>query len=207
MQERVNRTASDPDVVRATAGLASYVRELVLTGRKRIRDCADYEEVVWLGDMPPGSARPGPSPDGRVLTLDYLPRSAPPALPRLLDGWVDDDSLRDPAGGDPRLAAEGPIEVLTTDENGSTSHVKTVPRREAAEVTRAYEQWLPSWHQWAETELTARPHRELYERLARIARVLSQQDETLEAVLGLGLLTWRDPQGQLGRVSKVTAIR
>jgi very-short-patch-repair endonuclease len=132
-----------------------------------------------------------------VLTVDYLPRTAPPALPRVLDGWVDSDSIHDPAGGEPRLAEEGPTEVLTTDETGSTSHVATVPGRPAAEATNAYEQWLSNWRQWAETELTARPRRDLYERLARIARVLSQQDEIYEVVLGLGLLTWRDTQGQL----------
>jgi hypothetical protein len=40
MQERIRRDANDPDIVRATAGLAAYLRELVLTARRPIRDCA-----------------------------------------------------------------------------------------------------------------------------------------------------------------------
>jgi hypothetical protein len=59
MQERIRRDANDPDVVRATAGLAAYLRELVLTARRPIRDCARYETRVWLADLPEGGTALG----------------------------------------------------------------------------------------------------------------------------------------------------
>jgi AAA domain len=195
MQERVRRHANDPEVVRATAGLTDYLRELVLTERGRVRDCERYEARVWLADLPEGVQRPAATADGVLLTLDYVPRVAPPALPEVLKGWIDHDAVVDPTGLDPPLAEEGPGEVWAPDENGSLGLVPgTVQRQEAADVLRAYSEWLPRWRRWAEKERAARPRRELYDKLARVERRLAQHDDTFELVLGVGLLAWEAPE-------------
>jgi hypothetical protein len=62
MQEPIRRGAKDPAVVRATAGLAAYLRELVLSARRPVRDCAHYETQVWLADLPEGVDRPSATP-------------------------------------------------------------------------------------------------------------------------------------------------
>ncbi len=196
MQERIRRDARDPDVVRATAGLTRYLRELVLTGRRPVRDCERYEARVWLADLPEGVQRPAATADGVLLTLDHVPRVAPPALPEVLAGWVGVDALLDPTGPDPPLAEEGPGEIRVTDEHGSPALVRgTVQRQEAAGVSRAYAAWLPRWRRWAEQERAAQPRRELYDTLARVERRLAQQDDAFEVILGVGLLAWEPAEG------------
>lgn len=196
MQEPIRRDANDPDVLRATAGLARYLRELVLTARRPVRDCERYDTQVWLADLPEGVQRPAATADGVLLTLDHVPHAAPPALPGVLKGWIDHEASLDPAGPDPPLAEQGPGEVWGTDEDGSPALAPgTVPRQQAADVLRAYTTWLPGWRRWAQEERAARPRRELYERLAGIARRLAQQDDTFELVLGVGLLAWETPEG------------
>ena len=195
MQERIRRHANDPEVVRATAGLTAYLRELVLTERGRVRDCERYEARVWLADLPEGVQRPAATADSVLLTLDYVPRVAPPALPEVLKGWIDHDAVVDPTGLDPPLAEEGPGEVWAPDESGSLGLVPgTVQSQEAADVLRAYSEWLPRWRRWAEKERAARPRRELYDKLARVERRLAQHDDTFELVLGVGLLAWEAPE-------------
>lgn len=108
MLDGTHRAAQDPDAIRATAGLVNYLRELVLTARRPIRDCAQYEEHVWLAHLPVGVNRPAERDDGVILTLDYVPRAAPPEPPSVLAGWIDPDSLDDPTRQDPPLADEGP---------------------------------------------------------------------------------------------------
>lgn len=134
--------------------------------------------------------------DGVLLTLDHIPRIAPPALPEVLEEWVGHDASLDAAGPDPSLAEEGPGEFWGTDENGIPALVPgTVRREEASDVLRAYTTWLPHWRRWAEVERAARPQRELYDQLAGIARRLAQQDDTFEVILGVGLLGWETPEG------------
>lgn len=195
MREPIIRDARDPDVVRATAGLAAYLRELVLSARRPIRDCARYETQVWLADLPDGVERPSATADGVLLALDHVSPVAPPALPEVLKGWVDSRTSLDPAGPDPPLAKEGPGEVWASDESGHAALVPgTVQRQEAADVLRAYTTWLRHWRRWAEEERTARPRRELYDQLAPIARRLAQQEDAFELVLGVGLLAWETPE-------------
>ena len=197
MGEPISRHARDPDVVRATAGLAAYLRELVLSARHPIRDCARYETQVWLADLPAGVERPSATADGVLLALDHVPPVAPPPLPEVLKGWIDPRASLDPAGPDPPLAEEGPGEVWASDENGHTVLVPgTVQRQEAADVLRAYATWLLRWRRWGEEERTARPRRELYDQLAPIARRLAQQDDAFELVLGVGLLAWETPESE-----------
>jgi hypothetical protein len=197
MQEPIRRGAKDPAVVRATAGLAAYLRELVLSARRPVRDCADYETQVWLADLPEGVDRPSATPDGVLLALDHVPPLAPPALPASLKGWVEPSASSDPTGPDPPLVEEGPGEIMVTDENGRTGLVQgTVQRQEAADVLRAYTAWLVRWRRWATEERAARPRRDLYDQLAPIVRKLAQQDDTYELVLGVGLLTWVTSKGE-----------
>ena len=150
MQEPIRRGAKDPAVVRATAGLTAYLRELVLSARRPVRDCANYETHVWLADLPEGVDRPSATLDGVLLTLDHVPPLAPPALPESLKGWVEPEDSSDPSGPDPPLAGEGPGRLMVTDENGRTVLGQgTVRRQEAADVLRAYTTWLVLWRQWA----------------------------------------------------------
>lgn len=60
---------------------------------------------------------------------------------------------------------------------------------------RAYRAWRPQWDHWAAAERTARPRRRLRKELARTARQLSLNDDAMELVAALGLLTWDSPGG------------
>jgi hypothetical protein len=86
MREPISRDARDPDVVRATAGLAAYLRELVLSARRPIRDCARYETQVWLADLPDGMEQPSATADGVLLALDHVPPGRPSGAARGAQG-------------------------------------------------------------------------------------------------------------------------
>ena len=64
----------------------------------------------------------------------------------------------------------------------------TVPRSQALDVLRAYQDWLPLWRQWAHEELALRSHRELYRHLSEMARRVDQADDVFEIVIAVGLL-------------------
>lgn len=188
------RTATDPDVVRSTAGLIAYLRELVRSGRQPVRDCARYQKVIWLADLPAGVNRPVEREDGVLLTLDYVPRTPPPGVPDVLMSWLDDGAVRAAAQDDPPLAPSGPVR--------DGARVRLLPLGQAPQITAAYQRWLPGWRAWAATELLAAPRRDLYQQLARIARRLGQQDDTLELVVAAGLLGWRCPEDRTSRINR-----
>src|SRR5947209_15357027 len=107
---------SDPGVIAATSGLVAYLRDLVRSVRKPVRDCGSYRDVFWLADMPQGVLQPDLRRDEVLLVVDHVPRLAPPALPEVLTGWVDPARIREAGKDDPPLAERGPAQVWTRDE-------------------------------------------------------------------------------------------
>lgn len=190
--------ASDPDVIGQTAGLVNFLRDMVHSSHQRQRDDRNRERL-WLARLPELVRRPAPRPDGLLLTLDHVPQSAPPDLPDSLDGWVEPTSCLDPDGGDPPLAEEGPGGELVrvADDREPPAEEGTLRREEAGDVLRSYGTWLDRWRRWAARERAERPLRELYDRLYAWHQKLAREDDQTELVLGIGLLTWVAPDGDV----------
>ncbi|MFD8936138.1 AAA domain-containing protein [Streptomyces sp. NPDC059578] len=193
------RHAKDLDVIGQTVSLIGFLKDVVQSSNQRLRDDRRARERLWLGAMPPSVRRPSDRPDGLLFTLDHVPQTSPPSLPNLLDGWVSTERCQDADGGDPPLEAEGPGQELVRAADGRQSWEQateqTVRREDADEVLRAYGPWLTRWRRWAERERTDRPLRELYDQVYGWHQRLAQQDDQLELVLGVGLLTWDDSHG------------
>ncbi|MFC1443128.1 AAA domain-containing protein [Streptacidiphilus sp. N1-10] len=191
-----SRHAGDPEVVAQTAGLIGFLREVVQNSQQRQRDTRTRESL-WLAALPDQIARPRESPSGALLSLQHVPREAPPQLPGVLDGWVDQDLCQVAEAADPPLNAEGPGRERMTDAAGRQWwEERTVRREDSLEALDAYAAWLPRWRRWAAQERRDQPLRDLYEYLYRWHQRLVHQDDQLELVLAVGLLTWRDPNGE-----------
>ncbi|MFB8437914.1 AAA domain-containing protein [Streptomyces niveus] len=194
------RTANDPDVIGQTTGLIGFLKEVVQSSHNRLRDDRRSRERLWLADLPASVGRPSDRFDGVLLALDHVPQTAPPPLPEALEGWVSAEQCQDADGGDPTLAVEGPGQELVRAPASSqqweeAAEEHTVRREEAAEVLRAYGPWLTRWRSWADRERAERALRDLYEQVYHWHQKLAQQDDQLELVLAVGLLTWSDPRG------------
>ena len=198
------RTGRDPEILSLTQGLVNYVRELVQSRRKPVRDCDRYRTQVWLSDLPDGVGPVVARDDGVLLILDQVPRRPHPPLPEVLKGWVDGGTLDKPADGDPELAQKGPALVERGQEDGSFKLVTTVlSRYECLDVLRAYEEWIPRWRQWARQEAATEPRRHFYTEMSRMAHQVAQADDVFEVVLGAGLLTRETPGG--GRTARLAS--
>jgi very-short-patch-repair endonuclease len=196
MDSGLARTGRDPEILSLTQGLVNYVRELVQSRRKPVRDCDRYNSQVWLSDLPDGVGPVVAREDGVLLILDHVPRRPHPPLPEALKGWVDGSTLDKPANGDPELAEKGPALVERQQEDGSFKLVASLlSRYECPDVLRAYTEWIPRWRQWAHQEAAAEPCRHLYTEMSRMARQVAQADDVFEVVLGVGLLT-RETTGE-----------
>lgn len=196
------RHAADPSVLAGTSGLVHFLRELVQSRHQRQRDdrTTRQQERVWLANLP--GALPGvrPRADGVLLTLDHVTQSAPPEIPATLEGWIDPARCLDPDAGDPPLAHEGPGTVtLPAGESalvgydGEGTGDTIIPRAEAGAALRAYGPWRQRWCAWAERERRERPLRDLYEQVYAWHRRLALEDDSVELVLGIGLLAWERP--------------
>ena len=188
MERQVACHAADPETVARTRKLIEYVLRFVRNTHTPVRDCRRYDSVLWLADVPEGVIR-GNVARGRVLMeVDYRTSQPAPELPAELEGWVAPEKASTPSEEDPPLAETGPGRAWA-EAGGDQGEVREVRREEASEVLRAYAAWLPRWRRWSAAEREVAPYRELHKQLHRIAARVREDEESVEAVLAVGLLT------------------
>jgi very-short-patch-repair endonuclease len=138
---------------------------------------SQYEEVRWLDELPSeigselfGDAGPGQ----RLFSIAPVVSEPPPEPPEHVASHVRDF---DDSASDPELVAESQHEL------------------DDPAFRNAYEAWLDVWRVWAEHDRALADHRDWFEFLARLSRLLDQQDDEYEFVLGTGFLSWETPLG------------
>jgi very-short-patch-repair endonuclease len=177
------------DLVGTTARLVQFLRELVRTGHPTVKDLDKYDEHRWLEDLPSSlfemlvfDAGPG------EILFSALPvvSEPPPSLPDDLVGLV--------AIVDNSAAEEPELRPAPIDD----------PYPES--VYRSFAQWLDAWRVWAENDQTIAPKRDWFDFLTRLARLLDQQDDDYELVLGTGVVSWAPAEDQIRHPMLITRL-
>lgn len=174
-----------------TARLAAFLREALSTRFKTISRITEYETkdrpIIWFGRLPLDgttcrSAFAAPLESGRWLSLKRRSEPEPPHVPSTFRDWLEPGKIDDEQP--PRLRAE--IEQRQADGSPVTVELQNQPS-----VAAEWETWLDeSWKEWAERHRAWRAHRDVYERLFRLRKDLTGKEDTVEVLLGVGLLRW-----------------
>jgi hypothetical protein len=189
--------ATDRALVATTSSLVEFLRDVALARRRRILDVSEYDTVLWLDDLPAEvSVEVNAGPGEVLFSVPRLRPEAPPEPPAALTNWIDREAMRDSSQDSPVLKEKGPAWVVVEQPDGTKGiQPKVVSRKEAPDVGRSFENYLPSWQAWAARDRRQAPFRRWYTALAAAANLVSQQDDQYEIVLGTGLLAWRSASG------------
>ena len=189
--------SKDRELIATTSSLVEFLRDIALARRRRVTDVMQYDNVLWLDDLPAEvviNTEAGPGE-----TLFAVPRiraEAPPEPPAVLTNWLDRSALGDSNVPSPVLKERGPAWVVEEQPDGGKGmRAKVLPLEDAPDVGRAFEAWLPLWNAWAARDRKAVPFRRWYAALAGAAHLVTQQEDQYELVLGTGLLAWRTAEG------------
>jgi hypothetical protein len=184
------------DRKRAVA-LFSYLKELARLRNRISRSLDQYEEVVWLNDVPKepncfsAAWEAAEEPDTWVQVTKPRFRSYPPPSVELAP-WLDEDQLRDSSCAMPELRQSPSGQAPASSNPG----VDTSAQRER--VKPAYEQYVQDqWWPWAESNNKAHEVQSIYTRLFSMYQKQQRLGEEYELVVGIGLLMWRLPAGHV----------
>ena len=188
--------------VPVTTRMIEFLRDLSSASITKVRDVTAYDEVLWLADLPAQVTPFYEATNGDVLlSFEAVPSEPPPPSPRepeRLGGRRGDPHQRRrrprPRGARPHLEREmaaddwAYLAVLYGLEDGWSAHSGRGGRSSRGPQRMAH---LP--RQLAAVGREDRrtsSERHWHGRLARIAHLLTQQDDRLELVIATGLLTW-----------------
>jgi very-short-patch-repair endonuclease len=204
----------DPTRSRAIS-LYTFLKELTELRTKAVRSISEYEKVLWFANLPrePGvrcSAWDASDEEDAADTWIEIRKphlKAPPQPTADLSPWLDLEQLANSSRDIPELKTEIVVEIPISEGEDSVG-VRTEVKRleEYPEVRTKWERYVEEkWWPWADEDRRLQRVQEVYTELFYIYQRQLRLGEQYEVVIGLGLLTWRTPDGQEIRRHIITA--
>jgi len=193
-----------PDTVRQRAtNLFQYLASLVELRTKMVRDCASYERVFWVGDLPrePECHTPAwsdASEDGAWLRIDKPAKPVLPEPPEECRLWVNRATLTDRSQQPALLQEVTDPESVGSEEESDEEDAQVPPLRldDFPDVAAAWETYLEAqWRPWCEQYERWERVQEAYRQLFGIYQLQRRRGEQFELVLGIGTLLWKTESG------------
>ena len=186
--------------------LFTYLRELVQMRSKVVASLEEYEQVLWLDDIPREPecycAAWSDSQEEQTdiwLQIDKPPLKQPPEVPAKVRPWIDRDQFNDSSLTLPELRQQI-TERLAVESDDIGPHLLDTVVRDLSDSPEIEELWdtyvEQEWWQWAEEDRRVQAVQSVYNKLFSMYQRQERLGETYEVVLGLGCLTWRSPSGR-----------
>ena len=189
--------------------LVEYLMRLARLRTKIIRDVQDYQDVLWLDDIPRGQKEcftRAWGPDERVEDADIwteIRNRKEPPLPKVptdCEGWYEQASLRN-KNDIPELLPEitklieHPGSQEQTDNPEFISHTERL--QDHPEVQNTWEKYIDErWFPWVDEHNDWEHIHKVYAKLFAIHQEQLRLGEEYELVLAFGLLIWQTNHGQ-----------
>lgn len=179
-----------------------------------VRDVSNYEEVIWLDQVPHLESCYHAAQDGHSADADEADVSTwlqvndqelpkPPAPPGELAPWLKQQELEQVRRDPPTLQPQATIDDPHWDPDASDEPGKvTIRLADRPGIQELYQSYCTKWHQWATGLGNQLRAQELYSKLYQIHRRLDREGETLQLCIGFGLLDWPKPGGKAARIKR-----
>jgi transcription elongation GreA/GreB family factor/very-short-patch-repair endonuclease len=196
--------------------LVSYLTKLASLRTKLIRDVNDYQNVLWMSDVPHEQhcftqawGREEEHEPDEWLEVQNRREPELPAVPAQCKDWVNPSALRN-KNDLPELLQKNTQQIPNPDLREGSDQLQTIPHTERLEkhpeIQRAWDRYVEDkWWPWREEHDSWEKVHKVYSALFAIHQEQLRLGEEYELVLGLGLLTWQTPTGQRVRRHLVVA--
>ncbi|MCL5104725.1 MAG: AAA domain-containing protein [Armatimonadetes bacterium] len=212
--QATSETGEVPEVSRQASAVFRYLSALTSLRIKKDVDLNKYAsdgQVIWMSDIPRErechtAAWGATESDISDVWLEVRkPKiTSYPPLPKSLSPWSDESRLSD-SSDLPELLQSIPDPDSQADAEAGEP-TAWLSLADHPELSETWDRYLSdSWLQWAEEDARAKRVQEVYARLHDTYLQVKREGELFELVVGIGLLTWRTPDGECVRRHVITA--
>lgn len=197
--------------------LIRYLEEVTAMRSKVVRLIEDYQSVLWLDDIPHEKGcfthAWGPSDKEPDIWVEVTKQEEPKLtdVPEECEEWIDDpQSLYDTSRIPGLRESITVVETFSGEQEGDESEEVEIERIEYLEkmpqISELWKEYVESeWKPWAERHKRWQKVQNVYSKLFTIHQEQLKLGEEYEFVLGIGLLLWKLPNGQVVKRHLITA--
>ena len=196
--------------------LIDYLTELARLRTKIIRDINEYQNVLWLHEIPRNqkycfTQAWGPNEEYDQDIWIEIKKYKEPTLgdiPEICEEWVDESSLYN-IEEMPELLKSIPIQEEIENPDADSNNpddkkyitvTKTLELKDHPAVSQAWDVFvLQKWIPWSDLHRKWQAVQRVYARLFAIYQEQLRLGEEYELVLDIGFLIWKTPSGQIVR--------
>ena len=191
--------------------LIEYLCELAKLRSKIVRDIRTYQKVLWIHEIPKEPqycytkawGMEDDTDDDVWIEIRKYPEPQMPTIPEICQEWVDLDALSDP-NSVPQLFEA--IDGSDQESGKATMFNGTVQLVDNPSIQAAWEKYLQEkWMPWRQLHARWQSVHKVYSILFSIYQAQLKLGEEYELVLGIGLLTWKTPNGHVVKRHLITA--
>ncbi len=191
--------------------LINYLIKLASIKSKIFRDVNEYEQALWLKDIPKlkgcfTKAWPSHEDAGDAwIEIQSYKRPIIPSPPKICLDWLDEQSLRNKKNT-PSLESEIRIADEGIQDDQEELVLKTRYLKDYPDVTRSWNEYInEEWQQWKQSDDEWQRRHAVYTKLFTINQEQLKLGEEYELLLALGLLSWETPSNQRVRRHLIVA--
>ena len=193
--------------------LVNYLEALVRLRTKPIQNISSYEHVLWMGTIPNEAEcfsrhRDSAHDDDPDLWIE-IKKPIEPTLPTppsiclpWIGKWDRNDFINVPHLQETIVDPQSILGTKSDSDDENESNLLNPPPtvelhlRDHQDVISAWDQYVSnSWTPWTSVRARWNSIQEVYKKLFDIHSYMMTRGETVELILGVGLLSWRT-QGQ-----------
>jgi hypothetical protein len=176
--------------------LFTYLKEVCQLRFVVVRDCRNYDQLLWFQDIPREPeclciAWSGPTETTESwIEVRRSPEPACPTVPNACKDWVSPSDLVD-STQTPTLRER----ILTPSRGvGPPSYIEL---SQQPDVQARWQEYLAAkWEAWAKEHRRWEGVQQVYGKLFSIYQQQKRLGESFELRIGLGLLSWQTPSGE-----------
>lgn len=196
--------------------LFTYLKEITELRTKPVRDFANYEDVIWLCNLPShpsvSSVYSAEVPIAEITGEHWVeiqkprPLADPPAPPDILAAWLDPADIENSSLDTLQLKTLIPRSTSTPEASAGSLSDEFDYLDEHPELPGILDAYIRThWRPWATQDRVERAIKSAYEQLFSMYQTQQRAGEQFEVILGLGLLTWEPAEASAIRRHLVTA--
>lgn len=186
--------------------LIEYLSKLATLRVKIIREIKEYDNVLWLSEIPRDTKKcytkawgiPSEIEEDNWIEIQKYPQPELPAPSDICNDWLDSEQLLN-IDSQPKLSELIELEAITEDTDGkNVIHYETKKLIEYPEIEKAWKKYIDEeWLPWSERYALWLKVHKVYSELFNIHQKQLREGEEYELFLGIGLLKWKAPNGQI----------
>ncbi|MBU9721610.1 MULTISPECIES: AAA domain-containing protein [Bacillaceae] len=182
--------------------LFTYLKEFSMLKTPLVRNVENYDDVLWFSEVPEEKECNTPLQDGDFhdvwVEIEKPIKPPVPSPSEKIVTWLESEDELNNENKEPKLVEQIPNPNYVEDDEDESPESRYINVNDYPEIINEFQKYMENeWMPWKEEVLRFKKVQSIYTNLFSIYQKQKNLGEQFELIVGVGLLNWKTPNGQI----------